>query len=48
MSRLSVMPDAGGPSTAELRLGKRVAELEKERDSMAVSYLSPTTCDVLI
>jgi hypothetical protein len=39
MSRLSVMPDAVGPSMNELRLGKRVAELEKEREILAVSHL---------
>ena len=37
MSRLSVMPDTVGPNSNELRLGKRVLELEKERDALAVS-----------
>jgi hypothetical protein len=37
MSRLSVMPDTVGPSSNELRLGKRVSDLEKERDALAVS-----------
>jgi hypothetical protein len=38
MSRLSVMPDTVGPSSNELRLGKRVLDLEKERDALAVSH----------
>jgi hypothetical protein len=38
MSRLSVMPDTVGPNSNELRLGKRVLELEKERDSLAVCH----------
>jgi len=38
MSRLSVMPDTVGPNSNELRLGKRVLELEKERDAIAVSH----------
>ena len=38
MSRLSVMPDTVGPNSNELRLGKRVLELEKERDALAVSH----------
>jgi hypothetical protein len=38
MSRLSVMPDSVGPSSMELRLGKKVLELEKERDALAVSH----------
>ena len=37
MSRLSVMPDTVGPSSNELRLGRKVLDLEKERDSLAVS-----------
>jgi hypothetical protein len=37
MSRLSVMPDTVGPNSNELRLGKRVLDLEKERDALAVS-----------
>lgn len=40
MSRLSVMADMDkAPSVNELRLGKKVAELEKERESMLVSCL---------
>jgi hypothetical protein len=31
------MPDTVGPSSNELRLGKKVLELEKERDALAVS-----------
>jgi hypothetical protein len=37
MSRLSVMPESERPSANELRLGKKVVDLEKERDAMAVS-----------
>jgi len=37
MSRLSVMPETVGPSSNELRLGRKVLDLEKERDSLAVS-----------
>ena len=40
MSRLSVMPDTERPSANELRLGKKVHDLEKERDSLAVNLLS--------
>jgi len=38
MSRLSVLPDTVGPNANELRLGKRLFELEKERDTLAVSH----------
>ena len=38
MSRLSVMPDVERPTTNELRLGKKVLDLERERDSLAVSH----------
>jgi hypothetical protein len=36
MSRLSVLPESA-TSANDLRLGRRVLELEKERDVMAVS-----------
>ena len=39
MSRLSVMPDTERPSANELRLGKKVLDLEKERDTIAVSLV---------
>lgn len=42
MSRLSVMPEAERPTSNELRLGKRVLDLERERDTLAVSY--QTSC----
>jgi hypothetical protein len=40
MSRLSVLPpsEVAGPSANDLRLGRRVLDLEKERDVIIVRF----------